>query len=74
MKITETGQPPISVDPVEVAKKLTLTIKQQSIREDTSVFGQIYFEETDAEMYDEDLEQTVTKHIDAKTIVVDPSK
>lgn len=72
LKITETGQPPISVDPVEVAKKLTLTIKQQSIREDTSVFGQIYFEETDAEMYDEDLEQTVTKHIDAKTIVVDP--
>ena len=32
LKITETGQPPISVDPVEVAKKLTLLLRQLNNR------------------------------------------
>lgn len=72
LKITPYGQPPISVDPMELAKRLTLTVKQQRIRENASVFGQIYFEETDADMFDDDKGETVSVHIDAKTIVVDP--
>lgn len=72
LKITPYGQPPVSVDPVALAEKLTLTIRQQRIREDASVFGQIYFEETDADMFDANAGKTVPVHIDAKTIVVDP--
>lgn len=72
LKVTPYGQPSISVDPVALAKSLRLTIRQQRIREDASVFGQIYFEETDADMYDANLGKVVPVHIDAKTIVVDP--
>ncbi len=36
------------------------------------MFGQIYFEETDANMFDANLGEMVPVHIDAKTIVVDP--
>lgn len=43
LKITPYSQPPVSVDPVALAQNLTLTIKQQRIREDASIFGQIYF-------------------------------
>lgn len=72
LKITSYGQPPLAVDPSEVVKNLGLSIRQQRIREDASVFGQIYFEDTEAEMFDANAGETVTVHIDAKTIVVDP--
>lgn len=72
LKTTPYGQSPVAVAPVELARNLTLTIKQQCIREDASVFGQIYFEDADAEVFDANLGDTVTKHIDAKTIMVDP--
>ena len=72
LKITPYGKPPVCVDPVKLAESLTLSIKQQRIREDASVFGQIYFEETDAEMFDTNLGEKVPVHVDAKTIVVDP--
>lgn len=48
LKVTPYGQPPVSVDPLALADSLGLTVKQQRIREDASVFGQIYFVETDA--------------------------
>jgi len=72
LKITLHGQPPIWVDPNVLAERLGLTIKTQRIREAASVFGQLYFVDTDAEMYDANTECNVPVHIDSKTIVVDP--
>lgn len=72
LKITLQGQPPIWVDPNVLAERLGLTIKTQRIREDAAVFGQIYFEDTDTVMYDEDSEENALVHINGKTIVVDP--
>lgn len=72
LKITLRGQPPVWVDPNVLAERLGLTIKYQRIREDASVFGQIYFVDTDAEMYDADKKCNVKMHIDGKTIIVDP--
>lgn len=72
LKVTPYGQPPVSVDPLTLADSLGLTVKQQRIREDASVFGQIYFVETDAEMYDANEGKTVTMTIPGKTIIFDP--
>lgn len=72
LRVTPYGQPPVSVDPLALAGSLGLTVKQQRIREDASVFGQIYFVETDAEMYDANEDKTVTMTISGKTIIFDP--
>lgn len=72
LKVTPYGQPPVSFDPLVLADSLGLTVKQQRIREDASVFGQIYFVETDAEMYDANEGKTVTMTIPGKTIIFDP--
>ena len=42
------------------------------IREDASIFGQIFFADADTEMYDPQQEKMVPVHVDAKTIVADP--
>ena len=57
------------VDPLVLADSLGLTVKQQRIREDASVFGQIYFVETEAEMFDANEDKTVSMTIPEKTIV-----
>lgn len=72
LRITPKGQPPVTVDPVVLAERLGLKIKQKRIKEDASVFGQIFFEEADVDMYDAGSGKMVKEHIDAKTIVVDP--
>lgn len=72
LKIMPHGQPPIAIDPVVLAGRLNLTVQTQRIREDASVFGQIYFVETDAEMYDANKGEAVPVRIPARTIVVDP--
>lgn len=72
LKITSHGQPPISIDPVVLAQRLELNILTRRIKEDASVFGQIYFVDTDAEMFDTNAGATVPVHIAGKTIVVDP--
>ena len=72
LKVTPYGQPPVSVDPLALAERLGLTVKRQRIREDASVFGQIYFVENDAEMYDADECKMVRMTIPSKTIVFDP--
>ena len=66
------GQPPVWVDPIALAESMGLSVQYQRIREDASVFGQLYFDETDAKLYDEAEGTDVLKHIDAKTILVDP--
>lgn len=72
LKITSHGQAPVFVDPEKIAKKLGLTVKMQRIREDATVFGQIYFVDTETEMYDANKGENVPTHIDGKTIIVDP--
>ena len=42
---------PMWVDPSELAKRMRLTVIRHRISEDMSVFGQIYFRETDAKLY-----------------------
>lgn len=72
LRVTPFGQPPVIVDPVMLAERLELSILTQRIREDASVFGQIYFVETDAEMYDANKGEPVVMRIPGRTIVVDP--
>ena len=72
LKVTPYGQPPVSVDPLALADSLGLTVKRQRIREDASVFGQIYFVETEAAVFDAKEGKTVTMTIPSKTIVFDP--
>lgn len=72
LSIPRQGQPPVWVDPIALAESMGLSVQYQSIREDASVFGQLYFNETDTKLYDETEGSDVLKHIDAKTILVDP--
>lgn len=60
-------------DPLEIARQLELTIIHRTITKDCTVFGQIYFRETDAEFYNEEKDAPVKEHIPAKTIVFDPN-
>ena len=72
LEITESGTPPVWVDPELLAERLDLKIISQRIREDASVFGQLYFVDTDAEMFDANAGESKTVHIEGQTIVVDP--
>lgn len=63
---------PMWVDPVELAEKLNLTVLCHSISESGSIFGQIYFRETDATLYDDTAKKAVTEHVQPGTVVVDP--
>ncbi len=44
------------IDSAELAKRVKLMVLRHRISEDMSVFGQIYFCETDAKLYDNDEE------------------
>lgn len=72
LEITKRGTPPVWVDPEVLADRLGLKIMSQRIREDASVFGQLYFVDTDAEMFDANAGESKMVHIDGQTIVVDP--
>ena len=45
------------------------TVKNQRIREDGSVFGQIYFDDTDTVMYDANEDADVPTHIKGKQLL-----
>lgn len=64
---------PMWVNPTELAKRMDLTVIPHRISEDLSVFGQIYFRETNAKLYDGDKAEEIEKHVLPGTIVVDPS-
>lgn len=63
---------PMPVDPKTLADRMGLTIVMQQLTEDFTVFGQIFFADSDSEVFDAKFGKTVTKHFDARTIVVDP--
>ena len=72
LRTTPHGQPSISIDTTVLAQRLGLTILNKRIREDASIFGQLYFVDTEAVLFDAKVGETVPVHIDAQTIVVDP--
>jgi len=72
LKITPHGHTPVWVDPTVLAERLGLTILSQRITEDASVFGQLYFVDTDAYLFDAKEGKNKTVQIPGKTIVVDP--
>jgi len=72
LSISKKGQPPVWVDPTALAKNLGLSVQCQRIRKDASVFGQLYFDDTDTIIYDEVSCTDVMTHINGKTILVDP--
>ncbi|HRV73278.1 MAG TPA: hypothetical protein P5116_05330 [Eubacteriales bacterium] len=72
LAITPTGKPPIWVDPSVLAARLGLTVKTQRIREDATVFGQIFFENTDVALFDAETGGDIETNIPEKTILVDP--
>lgn len=63
---------PIAVEPQVLAEKMGLTVEMREITKDFSVFGQIYFHDCDAELYDEDFDEMVQTSVSARTIFVDP--
>ena len=72
LQLPRAGQPPVYVDPLILAQRLGLTVQTAHIREDASIFGQIFFADTDTEMFDSTQGKMVPVHVDAKTIVADP--
>jgi len=73
LRITQSKEEPTWVDPKILTERLGLTLKTRPIREEVSVFGQIYFVDTQAEMYDPNTENDVSIYVEAKTIIVDPN-
>lgn len=69
----EARETPMWVDPAELARRMHLTILNHAISEDGSIFGQIYFQDSDAKLYDEKTEQPIIRKIKAGTIIVDPN-
>lgn len=63
---------PMAIDPTKLAKKMGLTIDVRNITKDLSIFGQVYFHDTEAEFYDSDKDEMVTTSVKARTIFVDP--
>ena len=72
LQLPRAGQPPVYVDPLILAERLGLTVRTGHIREDASIFGQIFFADTDTEMFDPAQGKMVPVHVAAKTIVADP--
>lgn len=66
------GSAPVTVEPEKLAERLGLAVQLQRIREDASVFGQLYFVDADAELYDAKAEETKVMHVSGKTILADP--
>jgi len=63
---------PTYVDPMILAERMGLYVKVQPITKDFSVFGQLFFNDCEAEIYDEENDCTVVTPIKGKTVFVDP--
>lgn len=64
---------PMRIDPNVLAKKMGLTIVQQQITPDSSVFGQSFFKDCDEEIYDGITDTMIKRHIKRGTVLVDPN-
>lgn len=68
----ETLKKTMAVEPHVLADKMGLTVEMREITKDFSIFGQIYFQDCDAEFYDADIDGMVKTRVNAGTIIVDP--
>ena len=62
----------MAVDPKDLAESMGLKIELKHIAKDCSIFGQIFFQDAEAEFYDKKTDKAYTEKVSAKTIFVDP--
>lgn len=65
-------QQPMWLNPTELAESMGLNVIGHRITEDCSVFGQIFFKETDASVYDEQNGEEIKIPVNRGTVIVDP--
>lgn len=63
---------PMAIEPKELAENMGLTVVVQEITKDFSVFGQIFFQDCEAELYNTNQDAIINTHVQAGTIIVDP--
>ena len=63
---------PMAIDPTLLAQRMGLTILAHGITPDCSVFGELFFADCDAELYDIKNDSIVTLPVKRGTIIVDP--
>ncbi len=63
---------PMAVDPLKLAEKMELNVELRDITKDLSIFGQVFFHDSEAEFYDSDKDEIVRTSVKARTIFVDP--
>jgi len=68
----EALQKPMAIEPDVLAKKMGLDIMVHQITDDFSVFGEIFFCDSETKLYDAATGEYIDTHINGKTIVVDP--
>lgn len=67
----EALQKPMALDPYVLAERMGLTIMEQRIDREMRVYGQIYFQKSVAEFYDDEEDKTTRRIVSQGTIVVD---
>lgn len=63
---------PVDLDPMKLASKMGLTVEVRDITKDLSIFGQVYFHDSEAELYDSQKDEIIIEEVKAGTIFVDP--
>lgn len=63
---------PMAVDPKDLAESMGLKVELKHIAKDCSIFGQIFFQDAEAEFYDKKTDKAYTEKVSVKTIFVDP--
>lgn len=64
---------PMWVDPIKLAERMGLTVICHPISEDGTVFGQIYFRDAEATLYDEKMGKNMRQTAHPGTVIVDPN-
>lgn len=64
---------PIYLDPMVLTERLNLKVEKTPITEDLSVFGQIYFRDTETVVYDPKNKTNIKIPVTCGTILVDPN-
>lgn len=73
LRKTPFGQPPVLVDPQVLAERLDLQVEIRHIKENSSVFGQLFFESAETMLYNAKTEKEEPHRINAGTILVEPN-
>ena len=63
---------PMAVAPKDLAERMGSKVELKHIAKDCSAFGQIFFQDAEAEFYDKKTDKAYAEKVSAKTILVDP--